>query len=175
MTRSRDSVSIALAAIALILAVHGTPATAEPVDHTCSEAVGDVNSTSRAVSLHGSCNDSKRPASRSNADAHQSTTTTSEADSHLEHRTVSACFPNQLNNPDFEGCRDQSENFCPEGSWIRAETVDTRTPDDNALYGQPVCWTGASPAGGAGAPPLSIDEVRTLLVLDPEKIGRAHV
>lgn len=86
---------------------------------------------------------------------------------HLQHRTISACVPDQLGSPDFGSCGEQVENFCPEGSWIRAETVDTRAPEDST-YGRPLCWTGSSPAGGDGAPPLSLDEVRTLLVLDPE-------
>lgn len=89
------------------------------------------------------------------------------ANTHLKHKTISACVPDQLGSPDFGSCGEQVENFCPEGSWIRAETVDTRAPEDST-YGRPLCWTGSSPAGGDGAPPLSLDEVRTLLVLDPE-------
>lgn len=86
--------------------------------------------------------------------------------SHLEHKTVSACIPGQLGNSDFESCREQEDNFCPEGSWIRAQTIDTRQPDANPVYGAPKCWT--AKASSNGAPPVSIDEVRTLLVLEPE-------
>lgn len=46
-------------------------------------------------------------------------------------------------------------------------STDTSVGYENVEYGMPEC-TRALDAGGAGAPPLSIDEVRTLLVLDPE-------
>lgn len=130
---------------------------------TCTGVSPELNKKNRSVAAEEQCSRGVEDSGDSAGDI----TPAVERNPHIQHRTVSACFPNQLNNPDYGGCRDQSENFCPEGSWIRAQTVDTRTPDDDPLYGQPICWTGASRAGD-GTPPLSIDEVRTLLVLDPE-------
>lgn len=87
----------------------------------------------------------------------------------IEQRTVDACFPNQENNSDFGTCREQTEAFCPEGAWVREQFVDTTRPDRDPYYSRPECVTAVSPGPATdGAPPVSIDEVRTLLVLKPE-------
>jgi len=66
---------------------------------------------------------------------------------------------------------EQGQKFCPEGEWLQARSIDTRTPEEDPAYGDPFC-TGkpptAAPPGTTGAPPVSIDEIRTLLVLRPE-------
>lgn len=87
--------------------------------------------------------------------------------------TMAACYPGQAGNPDLGTCQEQNEKFCPEGSeWVMSKTTDTAAPDGPVDYGTPICTgtgTGPAPIGAAGdaAPPVTIDEVRTLLVLEP--------
>ncbi len=158
---------IAMAAAITLASVGATGAWAvtSPSSATCKST--NINYSARSDSFNGTshCRNEKRP-DRKSAVTAGSRSRDSGRDSHLEHKTVSACFSGQLGNPDFESCREQEDNFCPEGSWIRAQTIDTRQPDANPVYGAPKCWT--AKASSNGAPPVSIDEVRTLLVLEPE-------
>lgn len=87
--------------------------------------------------------------------------------------TMNACDPNQVGNPDFKTCQEQKEKFCPDGGeWVMTETTDISTGTPQVTYSTPICTgtgTGPAPIGAAGdaAPPVTIDEVRTLLVLEP--------
>lgn len=50
------------------------------------------------------------------------------------------------------------------------QRTETSRAEDNVSYGAPVCTgTGSAAAGrvGSAAPPVTLDEVRTLLVLEP--------
>ena len=109
-----------------------------------------------------------QPSKGEGSDGNQKTVT---PPTYLKTVIVSGCVPDQPVNPDFGSCVEQGQKFCPEGEWLQARSIDTRTPQDDPAYGDPFC-TGApptaAPPGTAGAPPVSIDEIRTLLVLRPE-------
>ena len=158
---------IAMAAAIALASVGATSAwgVTSPSSATCKST--NINYSARSDSFDGTshCHNERRPERKSSVTA-GSKSRDSGRDSRLEHKTVSACFSGQLGNPDFESCREQEANFCPEGSWIRAQTIDTRQPDANPVYGAPKCWTAKTSINGAL--PVSIDEVRTLLVLEPE-------
>ncbi len=141
-----------------------TPSHARDIE-SCTSSKSHYSINKKGIAANKRCSD-RHSATSSSVVATDYSATAARPDPHLEHKTVSACFSGQLGNPDFESCREQEANFCPEGSWIRAQTVDTRQPDANPAYGAPKCWT--AKASSNGAPPVSIDEVRTLLVLEPE-------
>ncbi|WP_344770886.1 hypothetical protein, partial [Micrococcus endophyticus] len=80
---------------------------------------------------------------------------------------ASACHPNQAGNADLGTCQEQTDRFCPEGGeWIIPVSTDTSVDYENSAFGPTECTT--SPVAGAGgARSFTLEEVRTLLLLDP--------
>lgn len=80
---------------------------------------------------------------------------------------ASACHPNQAGNADLGTCQEQTDRFCPEGGeWIIPVSTDTSVDYENSAFGPTECTTSAV-AGAGGAPSFTLEEVRTLLLLDP--------
>lgn len=161
-----------LLAFHLVLAVHlfaGHPAQAAPRTEGCQAK--DVSYVNRSTSIAASklCADGGEEAFQKPAKPTQAKPTNDDA-KYIESRAVSACIPGQAANPDFGGCHEQQEKFCPEGAWLQTGSTDTRDPEGKTIYTAPYCATDAadSPGDASGGVPVTIDEVRTLLVVKPE-------
>lgn len=150
--------------ILAVLMLMPSPAMAQdassPVD--CSDAERSLFTRDTSFNAEIGCA-TNGPVSTSGESVNPSLT---EVNPNLRHSTVSACVPHQLDNADYGSCLNQDESFCPDGEWVQARTVDITRPDADPLYGRPTCTSDVA-AGAGGAPSFTLEEVRTLLLLDP--------
>lgn len=85
---------------------------------------------------------------------------------------VSGCYPDQLQNPDFQDCEYQRVQFCgDDGSWLQRQETDARREEeaDQAVsYGPRFCaQSGSGSPADANSESFSISDVADLITAAP--------
>lgn len=170
--RAKATTSATLAAAVIALAPLA-PAQEVPRDCADEHIEGSADERDGSFKLSSSCEEVGRPDERRDEGAASSVNSTSDhSENPIEVEYVSGCYPDQLQNPDFQDCEYQRVQFCGEdGSWLQRQETDTRREEeaDQAVsYGPRFCAQSGSVSPADDNPDsFSISDVADLITVAP--------
>lgn len=172
--RGKDVTSATIVAILITFALAPlSPAQEMPNDCTDGHIEGSSDERNGSFKLSANCEVAGRPDARGDRASASSTLSTSgQGENPIEVKYVSGCYPDQLQNPDFQDCEYQRVQFCgDDGSWLQRQETDARREEeaDQAVsYGPRFCaQSGSGSPADANSESFSISDVAALITVAP--------